>query len=124
MEAARSTKAQILQVIHRILCIHLGTPPESFDWQWNDKDKNFHRDGRLTPQQFAEKYVLSPIEEYVCLVHDPRASSSFGKTYTVQYLGNVVGGEIVGFGTGSPVSGKRYGRTPITVQSCVTPYSR
>ena len=46
--AARAVKADILQVIYRVLCIHLGTPPETFDWQWTDKDKHFHRDGVLT----------------------------------------------------------------------------
>ena len=43
--AARAEKAEILRVIYRMLCIHLGTPPERFDWQWTDKDREFHRDG-------------------------------------------------------------------------------
>jgi len=90
--AARSVKAEILETIYRVLCIHLGTPPERFDWQWTDKDKQFHRDGVLTPQEFAAKYVDLPLDEYVCLVHDPRPTSEVGKTYTVEYLGNVIGG--------------------------------
>ncbi len=28
----------------------------------------------------------------MCLVHDPRPSSPVGKTFTVEYLGNVLGG--------------------------------
>ena len=32
------------------------------------------------------------MEEYVCLVHDPRSANPPGRTYTVQYLGNVVDG--------------------------------
>ncbi len=94
-EELRQTKHQILGVIHRMLCIHLGTPPAEFDWQWNDKDKQFHRDGVLTPLEFAAKYITIPIEDYLCLVHDPRETSPFNRTFTVQYLGNVVGGEIV-----------------------------
>jgi bleomycin hydrolase len=90
--AARSVKAEILETIYRVLCIHLGTPPDRFDWQWIDKDKQFHRDGVLTPQEFAAKYVDLPLDEYVCLVHDPRPSSPVGRTFTVEYLGNVVGG--------------------------------
>src|SRR6202012_5783968 len=90
--AARAVKADILQVIYRVLFIHLGTPPESFDWQWTDKDKQFHRDGVLTPQEFAAKYVDLPVSEYVCLVNDPRPSSPIGRTFTVEYLGNVIGG--------------------------------
>ncbi|HVB43902.1 MAG TPA: C1 family peptidase [Streptosporangiaceae bacterium] len=91
IDAARAEKAEILAVVYRALCIHLGTPPDRFDWQWTDKDRNFHRDGVLTPQEFAAKYVDVPLDDYVCLVHDPRASSPVGKTFTVQYLGNVLG---------------------------------
>ncbi|HSR83655.1 MAG TPA: C1 family peptidase [Streptosporangiaceae bacterium] len=92
LDAARAEKADVLRVVHRALCIHLGTPPERFDWQWTDKDKQFHRDGVLTPQEFAAKYVDLPLDDYVCLVHAPRQSSPVGKTFTVEYLGNVLGG--------------------------------
>jgi bleomycin hydrolase len=95
MEAARARKLDILQAVYRILCIHLGSPPESIDWQWHDKDKAFHRDGRLTPLEFARRYVTVPLEEYVCLVHDPRQRSPMNRTFTVQHLGNVVGGDRV-----------------------------
>jgi bleomycin hydrolase len=90
-EAARAEKADVLRVIYRALCIHLGTPPDQIDWQWTDKDREFHRDGVLTPQEFAARYVDLPIDDYVCLVHDPRPSSPAGRTFTVQYLGNVLG---------------------------------
>ena len=95
MEAARASKEEILKVVYRILCIHLGTPPQRFPWQWNDKDKVFHRDGEMTPREFADKYVQLPLDEFVCLVHDPRKTSPVGRTFTVRHLGNVVGGDIV-----------------------------
>jgi bleomycin hydrolase len=91
IDAARAEKAEILRVVYRVLCIHLGTPPDHIDWQWTDKDREFHRDGVLTPQEFAARYVDLPLDDYVCLVHDPRASSPVGRTFTVQYLGNVLG---------------------------------
>lgn len=91
----RAAKHAELADVYRMLCIHLGTPPERFDWQWNDKDRRFHRDGELTPQEFARRYVTVPLDEYVCLVHDPRPTSPPGRTYTVEFLGNVVGGETV-----------------------------
>ena len=91
-DVLNKARTEILAVVHRVLCLHLGTPPERFDWQWTDKDRKFHRDGELTPQEFAERYVALPIEEYVCLVHDPRSTSPYGRTFTVDYLGNVVGG--------------------------------
>jgi bleomycin hydrolase len=90
IEAQRQHKREVLAAVHRVLSIHLGTPPQRFLWQWEDKDKGFHRDGWLTPAEFAASYVQLPLEEYVCLVHDPRESSPFGRTFTVEYLGNVV----------------------------------
>ena len=69
---------------------HLGTPPATVDWQWKDKDGQFHRDGTLTPLEFAEKHVPTPLDEYVCLVHDPRKTSPMGRTFTIAYLGNIV----------------------------------
>ena len=77
------------------LSIHLGTPPTTFDWQWHDKNDKFHRDANMTPKRFAKKYVSAPLNDYVCLVHDPRTSSPVGRTFTVEYLGNVVGGKPV-----------------------------
>jgi bleomycin hydrolase len=87
----RERKRDILAVVHRVLSIHLGSPPESFFWQWTDKDRKFHRDGELTPVKFVEKYVTLPFNDYVCLVDDPRPSSPRGATLTVEFLGNVVG---------------------------------
>jgi bleomycin hydrolase len=87
-----AAKEEILEAIWRILCVHLGTPPSTFDWQWNDKDNEFHRDGEMTPQEFAAKYVDVPMNDFVCLVNDPRETSPYGKTFTVDRLGNVVGG--------------------------------
>ena len=89
--AQRARKDELLAGLHRLLAIHLGTPPETFLWQWKDKDDAFHRDGWMTPQEFAQKYVVLPVDDFVCLVHDPRESSPTGKVFTVEYLGNVVG---------------------------------
>jgi bleomycin hydrolase len=94
-EEVRAKKEEIVAAIYRIVAIHLGNPPSNFDWQWTDRDRVFHRDGAMTPQEFAAKYITLPIDEFVCLVHDPRPTSPFGKTFTVDYLGNVVGGAIV-----------------------------
>ena len=91
----RAEKERALEVIYRILCIHLGTPPKQFVWQWTDTDKQFHRDTETTPVEFAANYLDLPVEDYVCLVHDPRPTSPSGRTFTVQYLGNVLEGGIV-----------------------------
>lgn len=91
----RAEKERTLEVIYRVLCIHLGTPPSQFAWQWTDKERQFHRDQEKTPLEFASAMVEVPLDEYVCLVHDPRLTSPRGRTFTVEYLGNVVEGGIV-----------------------------
>ena len=79
---------------HRILTIHLGEPPGSFDWEWTDKDDEFHRDGEITPVEFWKKYVGSAdLESYVCLVDDPRKEHPKGRKIAIEHLGNVVGGD-------------------------------
>ena len=79
---------------HRILTIHLGEPPVSFDWEWTDKDDEFHRDGEITPVEFWKKYVGSAdLESYVCLVDDPRKEHPKGRKIAIEHLGNVVVGD-------------------------------
>ena len=90
LDELRSIKDQTLKVIYDVLCIHLGTPPTEVDWQWKDKDGEFTRAGKLTPQNFAAQYLQTDIHSYVSLVHDPRETSPEGATFTVEYLGNVV----------------------------------
>ena len=91
-EELRGIKNQGLKTIYQMLSIHLGTPPQVFDWQWKDKDNEFTRTGPLTPLEFADKFLTTPLDDYVCLVHDPRESSPMGRTFTVDYLGNIVDG--------------------------------
>ncbi len=94
-DKVRQAKDDIVATAYRVLSIHLGTPPETFDWQWQDEEKRFHRDGEMTPKEFADTYCTIPLEEYICLVNDPRPSSPMGKTFTVAHLGNVIGGDPV-----------------------------
>ena len=89
-EEAHAVKREVMRQIYRVLCMHLGTPPREFVWQWEGKDHEFHREGTFTPVQFAAKY-LPDLEDYVCLVNDPRESSPYNHLFTVDRLGNVVG---------------------------------
>ena len=90
LDEARAHKEKRVSDIWNMLCIHLGTPPTSFDWQWRDKDDKFHRKGEMTPQEFAAEYVDVDWRNYVCIVNDPR--NAYYQTYTVDYLQNVAGG--------------------------------
>jgi bleomycin hydrolase len=93
--ALRQRKTEMLNVVYRMLCIHLGEPPREFYWQWRDKEGNFHRDGMITAQEFAQRYSPYNLDGAVCLIHCPTEDKPFHKVYTIQYLGNVVEGQMI-----------------------------
>jgi bleomycin hydrolase len=95
IEALRSVKNAYLEIVHRMLSIHLGTPPQRFAFQWRTSAGEFERTESLSPREFAGRFVQLPLDDYVCLVHDPRPANPYGRTYTVEYLGNVLGGRRV-----------------------------
>ena len=43
--------------IFRVVCICLGNPPETFTWEYRDKDKNYQKIGPVTPLKFYRQHV-------------------------------------------------------------------
>ncbi|WP_408608586.1 C1 family peptidase [Actinomyces viscosus] len=82
-----------LEQVHRMLCIHLGTPPSEFVWQYRDKNKEFHRIGTLTPLEFAQRYVTG-VEEFVVLAHDPRPEITVNTRYGMDRSDVMVGAPV------------------------------
>ena len=91
----RTKKETMLGEIYTVLCRCLGTPPDKFDFEYNDKDDKFYRKENLSPKTFYDEYIDVPLTEYVSLINAPTKDKPYGRTYTVQRLGNVVGGHAV-----------------------------
>ena len=91
----RTMKDKMMSTIYQMLCISLGTPPEKFDWSIRNKKDKFQRFTDLTPQKFYKEHVGINLDDFVCLINDPRSFTEYNKTYTVEYLGNVSGGNII-----------------------------
>lgn len=89
--AVQSRKEDLLQEIFNFLAVNLGLPPRQFDFAYRDKDGQFHKDTAITPQAFYDKYVGLKLDDYVSIINAPTADKPFGKSYTVELLGNVVG---------------------------------
>lgn len=94
-EQVSAHKERILKDFHAILTIHLGTPPTDFEWAWNDDNKEYHNAGLYTPQEFLRKFTDISLDDYVCLVDDPRPEHAENSPLTVEHLGNVIGGDPV-----------------------------
>jgi len=87
----------MMKQVYRIVGICLGIPPKTFVWQFVDKTKQVQTVGPITPQDFYNLHVkpIYNIEDKICLVSDPRPSNHYGHTYTVDCLGNMIGGRPV-----------------------------
>ena len=95
LEAVRKEKDKLLDKFYVLLTNAYGVVPEKFDFEYTDKDGNYHLEKGFTPLSFKEKYLGSLLDDFVSLINAPTKSKPFGKTYTIQYLGNVVGGKEV-----------------------------
>ena len=88
-EALEAEKKALLAKCFSFLSSCYGEPPETFDFEYVDKDKNFHRESGMTPLSFRDKYFDGVWDDYVSLIHAPTADKPFDRLYTVKYLGNV-----------------------------------
>jgi len=86
-------KITFMEEVYGLLCLFLGKPPTNFDWEFYDKKKKYHKFTNLTPLAFYKEHVPFNFDDYVCLVNDPRAENPYNKTYTIQYLNNVLDGK-------------------------------
>lgn len=91
----KSTIESQMTVIFRIIGICLGIPPETFTWQYYDKSKKYNDVREITPLEFYTQHVKPAFDmsSKICLVSDPRPHNPYGKLYSVEFLGNVVGGK-------------------------------
>ncbi|AEV28685.1 aminopeptidase C [Sphaerochaeta pleomorpha str. Grapes] len=95
LENLRALKETQLTSIYDMLCISIGISPKKFTYETRDKDGKFIRISDITPQDFYRDYVSMDLDHYVSLINAPTDDKPYGKTYTVQYLGNVRGGKPV-----------------------------
>ena len=88
-------KEELLQEIFNFLAMNLGLPPRRFDFSYRDKENHFHSENNLTPQEFYRKYVDLHLDDYVSIINAPTADKPYGRSYTVEMLGNVAGSKPV-----------------------------
>ncbi|WP_099975159.1 C1 family peptidase [Lactobacillus terrae] len=88
-------KNEMLSEIYKILVYSVGVPPTKFDWSYRDDDKNFHKETQITPKEFFNKYIGWDLENYISTINAPTKDKPYNEVYTVEMLGNVVGGREV-----------------------------
>ncbi|WP_334329052.1 aminopeptidase C [Companilactobacillus sp. HBUAS59699] len=94
-EDVERVKNEMLSEIYKILVYTVGEPPAKFDWAYRDDDKNYHKETGITPQEFFKKYVGWDLDSYISTINAPTADKPYNHVYTVEMLGNVLGGRQV-----------------------------
>ncbi|WP_018659931.1 C1 family peptidase [Allofustis seminis] len=89
-EEIAAVRAEMLGQIYHILEESLGTPPESFDFSYKDKEGQYHLIENVTPLEFYHDHVKMDLSDYVSIINAPSDNKDYYKTYTVAHLGNVI----------------------------------
>ena len=90
-----SLKKEMMEVIFNLLAMFLGQPPDVINWSTRNKDNRYFFISDMTPKDFCKKYADINIKDKVCLIHAPMSNKKFNTVYTVEYLGNVIEGQII-----------------------------
>lgn len=88
-------KNEVMAKIYALLCDCFGVPPTEFDFEYTDKDKEYHVIKGMTPKSFFDKFVGKKIEDYVSLINSPTKDKDYYKSFTISYLNNVIEGRKV-----------------------------
>ena len=93
--AVAQAKDEMLGRIYGFLTSCYGEPPKTFDFEYVDKDKQYHIEKGYTPLRFAETYVGDLLKKTVSIINAPTQDKPYNQTFTVRLLGNVAGGKAV-----------------------------
>ena len=85
-------KKETMQLIYNLLVNCFGEAPVNFDFEYTDKEGKYHIEEGYTPKTFFDKYVKN-LDDYISIVNAPTESKPFYKTYTIDYLNNVIEGK-------------------------------
>lgn len=94
-EKKAELKKEALDELYSLVVSSLGMPPKEFAFEYVDKDGKYHLDQGLTPKSFYDKYIGVDLDEYVSMINSPTNDKPYYNLYTISYLNNVIGGDII-----------------------------
>ncbi len=94
-EKIASLKEKCLEELYSFSVSCFGKVPETFDFEYKDKDGKYHIDRGLDPHSFYDKYVGLDLDEYASLITSPTKDKPYHERFTVNYVGNIVGQPVV-----------------------------
>jgi bleomycin hydrolase len=85
-DALEKRKLGMLKDVYRLIALHLGQPPETFVWRYEDKDNKVH-EATFTPLAFYTEAVGVKLGDYVSLFDHP--AHPYNKYYRIKYCRNM-----------------------------------
>ncbi|MCR5743931.1 MAG: C1 family peptidase [Lachnospiraceae bacterium] len=67
-------KQEMLYEVYRAQCIAFGEPVREFNFEYRDKDDNYHAYKNLTPKKFYEEFVGMSLKDYVAVINEPTSN--------------------------------------------------
>jgi len=92
IDVLQAEKKQMVKTIYDMLCKFLSKPIDKFDFEYTDKDDNYHIDRNMDSIKFLEDVIKIDLDDYVSVINAPTTDKPFNRIYTVKYLGNIIGG--------------------------------
>ncbi|MCV3295826.1 MAG: C1 family peptidase [Oenococcus sp.] len=86
---------KMLQEVYRMAAYSFGEPAKTFDLEYRDDDKKYHREAALTPQDFFKKYFKVDFDDYAVVTNSP--DKAFNQLYSLPSQDNVLGGRDIEF---------------------------
>ena len=90
-DAVQEAKKAMLDRIYNLLAIFLGNPPETFDFEYVDKEKGYHADRNLTPRGFYDTYLGTDLDSIVSILNAAVEAIPYYQTYYTEGEESVFG---------------------------------
>ena len=82
-------KEDTLYEIYNICVKALGMPPKTVEFEYKDKDKNYHKISGVTPLEFMKEYAPEDLLDMIEIVADPRKDNEIARVYELPYTHSV-----------------------------------
>ncbi|MBO0448400.1 C1 family peptidase [Enterococcus sp. MJM12] len=86
---------KMLAEVYQMLAICIGVPPEKVDVKYRDAAGNYQAELNITPKEFANKYLMVDLKDYIPIINAPSKNKNYNQTYTVAMMGNIVEGQSI-----------------------------
>lgn len=88
-------RRQMVGEVYRMAAYSFGEPPATFDLEYRDSDKKWHRQANLTPTSFFKQAFNVDLEDYVVVTNSP--DKPLNELYRLASQENIAGGKQIQF---------------------------